>query len=244
MKFLVCIKQVPDVSSSVQTGRMVLNAYDASALEAVLVLSEGTDFEIDVVLVGPDSAKETIRKALAMGATRAAHILTNDDAQLDSGSISSILANYCRSGGYDVIACGKQSQDTDASLTGSMLAEHLQLPFVTNAVAVTMSLDSAGAVLTVTRQGDSGQEIFNLTTPCLITCSNDMNNPRIPSLKGIMGAKKKPIEVKEHTDLSPSKTRVVTIKEPPPRDGAQMMSGESDEQVGALVRALEEAGVL
>ncbi|MFT5144709.1 MAG: electron transfer flavoprotein beta subunit, partial [Thalassolituus oleivorans] len=122
MRFCVCIKQVPDISASVQTGRMVLNAYDASAVEEALVLTGDNDGTVDLVLIGPDSARETIRKALAMGADSATHIVREDAAQLDSQAISEILAAHFADAGYDVIATGKQSQDSDSGLAGSMLA--------------------------------------------------------------------------------------------------------------------------
>ncbi|HYW35334.1 MAG TPA: electron transfer flavoprotein subunit beta/FixA family protein, partial [Balneolaceae bacterium] len=134
MKFYVCIKQVPDVNAPIQikgeeliqdTSRMNLNAYDASAVEEALVLTEENEGEVEVVSVGPDKAQETIRKALAMGADKATHIKTNGDENFDSACYAAILASFFEDKEYDFIACGKQSQDTDAGLTGSMLAERL-----------------------------------------------------------------------------------------------------------------------
>jgi len=245
MIFLVCIKQVPDVSGNVQTGRMVLNAYDASAVEAALVLSEGTDNEIHLILIGPESARETIRKALAMGASSATHLVTSTDAKLDSGAIAELLAAFSRSREYDVIACGKQSQDVDAGLTGGMLAEHLGIPYATNAVGLEIQNGSSGTNLIVTRQGDSGQEILELPVPCLVTCSNDMNNPRIPSLKGIMQAKKKEIEALPAEEGIRSNTLVLSLEDPASRAPARILEGELEEQVTELVRVLEEeSGVL
>ncbi|MEL6615600.1 MAG: electron transfer flavoprotein subunit beta/FixA family protein, partial [Bacteroidota bacterium] len=180
MRFAVCINQVPDVAAPSQVrdgqlvldaGRVVLDAYAASAVEAALVLKEASGGEVEVVLVGPQKAAETLRKALAMGADSGTHLLTNDD--LDSGAVTALLANHLRDGGYDAVLLGKQSQDTDAGLVGGMLAEALGLPYVTNAVG----LEQEGDTLVVTRQGDSGQEIIALPTPGLVTCSNDMNDP-------------------------------------------------------------------
>ena len=142
MKFCVCIKQVPDVAANVQTGRTVLNAYDASAVEEALVIRDAVGGEVDLVLIGPTDATETIRKALAMGADSAVHIVT--DAEPDSHAASKILADHFADSTYDVILTGKQAQDTDAGLTGSMLAELLDLSYATNAVGLEVD-EAAGA---------------------------------------------------------------------------------------------------
>jgi len=176
---------------------MVLNAYDASAVEEALVLTEQHGGEVEVVLVGQQKATETIRKALAMGADKATHIVTDEDSSFDSGTYARILSKFFANKEFDVLSLGKQSQDTDAGLTGSMVAQHLQLPYATNAVGLTYENEK----LVVKRQGDAGQEIIELPTPCAVTCSNDMNEPRIPNLKGIMASKRKPIETVELDSL-------------------------------------------
>ena len=240
MNFCVCIKQVPDVQASMQTGRMVLNAYDASAVEEALVLSEGTDSVVDLVLIGPDTATETIRKALAMGASNAFHLKVDTLDGLDSHSIALLLNDFFSEHDYDVILTGKQSQDSDSGLAGGMLAELLGVPYASNAVG----LQQEGAALCVTRQGDAGQEILELHPPCLVTCSNDMNNPRIPSLKGIMAAKRKSIAVKE-VDASAPKTVTSDTFPPSPREAGVKWEGEAEELVGQLISKLQnEAGVL
>jgi len=251
MKFYVCIKQVPDVNAPIQikegeliqdTDRMILNAYDASAVEEALVLSEQHGGEVEVVSVGPPKASETIRKALAMGADKAVHIQTSGDSAFDSATYAEILATYFKDKEYDVISCGKQSQDTDAGLTGSMLAEKLDLPYATNAVGLEME----DGKLVVKRQGDSGQEMIELPPPCLVTCSNDMNEPRIPSLKGIMQSKRKPMDTVELTDLgidesslSP-KTTVTGYREKPPREAGKKYEGEPDEVAREVAKLLDE----
>jgi electron transfer flavoprotein beta subunit len=249
MKFCVCIKQVPDVSAPIQvrggelvydTGRTVLNAYDASAVEAALVLTEQHGGTVDVILIGPERAGETIRKALAMGADRGHHIVAPDLAELDSASVASVLAPRLEAEGYDVILTGKQSQDSDAGLTGGMLAERLGLPYATNAVG----LSREDAQLVVTRQGDGGQEIIALPTPCLVTCSNDMNDPRIPSLKGIMAAKRKPIEKEVANDLPDAAVKTLRYEPAPGREPGQKLEGEPQEMVAELVRRLDAANVL
>jgi electron transfer flavoprotein beta subunit len=250
MKFYVCIKQVPDVNAPIQikgeeliqdTNRMILNAYDASAVEEALVLTEQHDGEVEVVLIGPDKAKETIRKALAMGAQKATHIQTNGDENYDSATYASILAAFFKDKEYDVISCGKQSQDTDAGLTGSMLAELLDLPYATNAVGLEIEDDN----LVVKRQGDAGQEMIELPTPCLVTCSNDMNEPRIPSLKGIMQSKRKPMEKVELSSLNldesklSAKATITGYQEKPEREAGKKFEGEADEIAREVAQLLD-----
>jgi electron transfer flavoprotein beta subunit len=241
MRFCVCIKQVPDVSAAVQTGRMVLNAYDASAVEEALVLTQKHGGSVDLVLVGPESARETIRKALAMGAGGATHIIRDDAAGLDSRAVCEILAAHLATQEYDVIACGKQSQDSDAGLAGPMLAESLGRPYASNAVG----LEAGDGKLIVTRQGDSGQEVLELKTPCLVTCSNDMNNPRIPSLKGIMTAKRKPLTQIESSIESAGNTSVTGTEPVPTREAGQTFEGDPVELANLLVdRLVNEARVV
>lgn len=239
MKFCVCIKQVPDVTANVQTGRTVLNAYDASAVEEALVIRDDVGGEVDLVLIGPADATEVIRKALAMGADSAVHLVT--DAQPDSHAVSLILAEHFADREVDVILTGKQAQDTDAGLTGGMLAERLDRPYVSNAV----ELRADNSALLVTRQGDTGQEIIHLPTPCVVTCSNDMNDPRIPSLKGIMAAKRKTIETVELDSVPDSAVTVGEHRDPPGREPGVKWEGDVREMVGELIARLsDEAGVI
>ncbi len=241
MKFCVCIKQVPDVQASVQTGRMVLNAYDASAVEQALVINENGTDEIDLILIGPASATETIRKALAMGASNATHIVMENVADLDSSAIAHLLAESLKGSNYDAILTGKQSQDSDSGLAGGMLAELLGIPYATNAVGMEATADG----LLVTRQGDTGQEMLVLKAPCLVTCSNDMNNPRIPSLKGIMGAKRTTINTVQAGPVGTPKTKVEKTFPPAGRAPGLKMEGEPEELVAQLITKLQqEAGAI
>lgn len=182
-----------------------------------------------------------------MGADKATHITTNGDEEYDSATYAEILAKFFEDKEYDVISCGKQSQDTDAGLAGSMLAEHLDLPYATNAVGLSIE-DSE---LIVKRQGDSGQEVIGLPTPCLVTCSNDMNEPRIPSLKGIMQSKRKPMEGVSLDDLGVDesslqpKTKVTGYMEKPEREPGQKFEGEPEELAQKVAKLLdEEANVI
>lgn len=241
MRFAVCINQVPDVAAPSQVrdgqlvldaGRVVLDAYAASAVEAALVLKEASGGEVEVVLVGPEKASETVRKALAMGADSGTHLVT--DAELDSAAVVRLLADHLRDGGHDAVLLGKQSQDTDAGLVGGMLAEALGLPYVTNAVGLAQEAET----LVVTRQGDKGQEIIALPTPGLVTCSNDMNDPRIPNLKGIMASKRKPVESKA-VEASGVRVKTTGYANPPSREPGKTVDGDEPEAVAReLVRLL------
>jgi electron transfer flavoprotein beta subunit len=247
---------VPDVNAPLQikdgqliqdADRMILNAYDASAVEEALVLKEKHGGEVEVVCIGAAKASETIRKALAMGADKASHIQTSGDEYYDSGSYARILAKFFGDKEYDILSFGKQSQDTDSGLTGSMVAELLDLPYATNAVG----LDAEEGKLIVKRQGDSGQEIIELPTPCAVTCSNDMNEPRIPNLKGIMASKRKPVDQIElanlglsEDELSP-KTKVLGYEEKPEREAGKKYEGEPDEIARKVAQLLDtEANVI
>jgi electron transfer flavoprotein beta subunit len=167
-----------------------------------------------------------------MGADRGTHLVT--DAELDSAAVVGLLSEHLASGGHDAVLLGKQSQDTDAGLVGGMLAEALGLPYVTNAVG----LEAEGDTLVVTRQGDRGQEIIALPTPALVTCSNDMNDPRIPNLKGIMASKRKPVET---TEVEASGVTVTTTgyADPPAREPGVTVGGDTaDATARELVRLL------
>lgn len=256
MKFYVCIKMVPDVNAPIQikdgaliqdADRMTLNAYDASAVEEALVLTEKHGGEVEVVSIGPAKASETIRKALAMGADKATHIVTPENSTFDSGSYAKILSKFFEDKEYDILSLGKQSQDTDAGLTGSMVAQMLNLPYTTNAVGLEIENDK----LVVKRQGDSGQEIIELSTPCAVTCSNDMNEPRIPNLKGIMASKRKPVEQIELSALGideaelNARTSILSYEEKPARQAGKKFEGEADEIAREVAQLLDtQANVL
>lgn len=247
---------VPDVNAPLQikdgnliqdANRMILNAYDASAVEEALVLKEEHGGEVEVVSIGTAKASETIRKALAMGADKATHIVCSEEDTFDSGSYARILSEFFKDKDFDVLSLGKQSQDTDSGLTGSMVANLLDLPYATNAVGLSIE----NGKLIVKRQGDAGQEMIELPTPCAVTCSNDMNEPRIPNLKGIMASKRKPVEQIELADLVPDsdvltpKTSVAGYTEKPARKAGEKYEGEPDEIAQKVAQLLDtQANVL
>jgi len=261
MKIFVCCKHVPDVAMpfQIKEGRLlsedlnyVLNAYDASSVEAALVLKEAHGAEISLVLIGPDKAKEALRKGLAMGADNAFHL--NDSAfdGSDSHAYAKILHAFFKDKEFDFILCGKQSQDMDMGLTGGMLAQKLGIPYITNAVG--LEADPGSKTLSVKRQGDLGGEMVEMPFPSIITISNDMNDPRIPSLKGIMTSKKKPMEVIDLDGLglggesvgeSGSYSSIQNWSMPPEREPGIKLEGDPEELVTQLMEKLtNEAKVL
>ncbi|MBT3784997.1 electron transfer flavoprotein subunit beta/FixA family protein [bacterium] len=261
MKIYVCCKHVPDVAMpfQIKEGRLlsedlnyVLNAYDASSVEAALVLKETHEAEVSLVLIGPDKGKEALRKGLAMGADNAYHICDAAFEGSDSHAYAQILFQFFSDREYDFILCGKQSQDMDMGLTGGMLAQKLSIPYVTNAVG--LEVDSEAKSLTVKRQGDLGAEMVQTPFPSIVTCSNDMNDPRIPSLKGIMTSKKKPMEVIDLAGLgleesqvgsSGSSSAIVSWSLPPERQAGLKLEGDPEEIVTQLMEKLTtEAKVL
>ncbi|PCJ18426.1 MAG: electron transfer flavoprotein subunit alpha [Candidatus Cloacimonadota bacterium] len=262
MKFFVCCKQVPDVAMAFQIkdGELqkddlnyVLNAYDASAIEESLVIqSNVSELDLSLVLIGAEKGKEALRKGLAMGAKEAFHIEGDAFEGSDSHSAANVLEAFFKDKDYDAILCGKQSQDMDMGLTSGLLAQKLSIPYVTNAVA--LKVNEEAKTITVTRQGDEGQEMIELPFPCIVSCSNDMNEPRIPSLRGIMQSKKKPMNKIGVADLglsedqvgkSGSKSTLLSMDFPKARKAGEKFQGDADELVSTLIDKLtNEAKVL
>jgi len=249
----VCIKEVPDVDApfSVQDGdlafdtdRMSLNAYDASAVEAALRLTEEHGGEIEVVTVGPGDVTETIRKTLAMGADRAVHLTTEDEDAYDARAYAEVLAGYYRDADADALFCGKQSQDTDAGLTGADACGAARLAIRHQR----RGYRDRGKEARRGGQGDRGSKITELPSPCLVTCSIDMNAPRIPKLKGIMAAKKKPGDTRSAAGFGSSGaavTEVVGYEPVPEREPGEKLEGEPEEMARELAGRLgEEVNVL
>ncbi|MBW7877250.1 MAG: electron transfer flavoprotein subunit beta/FixA family protein [Candidatus Cloacimonetes bacterium] len=259
MKIYVCCKQVPDVAMTIQIkdGKFisegmnyVLNAYDASCVEEALVLKEKYGAEVTLVLIGDEAGKEALRKGLAMGADNAFHISDPALNNLGSQAAAKVLQAFFKGRDFDFILTGKQAQDSDMGLAGGILSGLLNLPYVTNAVG----LDVQDKMIVVKRQGDEGVEVLHMPMPSLITCSNDMNDPRIPSLKGIMASKKKPMEQVSLTDLGLSADEVLKESQksslksfglPPARKAGAKIEGDAQTLVATLMEKLtKEAKVL
>lgn len=247
---VVCIKQVPDTETRVKVaadGRtldptgvtMVLNPYDEFAVEQALRVKEQLGAgEVVVVTLGGAGVQTTLRNALAMGADRAIH-LKSDSAAPDSLTVARALADAIRGLDAGIVWLGKQAVDGDGAQVGPMLATLLGRP----CVSVIAKFELAGTTAKVEREIEGGREQIEVPLPAVFTADKGLNEPRFASLKGIMAAKKKPIEERPIALGAPLLERV-SLELPPPR-GAGRIVGEGVGAVPELVRALrEEAKVL
>ena len=250
MKLAVCVKRVPDMDVRFRIGadnvsvdqaglKFDLNDFDAWAVEAALQLKDkNAGSEVTVISLGPDVVQETIRKGLSMGADRGVH-LKADKVPFDGFAVASALAAELKSGDYDLILFGKMSPDSSNGVVGQMVAEMLGLP----CVSAISSLEIAGGKGTAKRELEGAQEIVEFPLPAVLTVDEGLNTARLPSLKGIMAAKKKPLESKAAQLPQPQLT--VTRLELPPERQAGRIIGEGAGAVPELVKLLQtEAKVL
>ncbi len=260
MKVMVCLKQVPhqdarlDVNSDgtwIQEDniKFEINSYDTYAIEEALRLKDAGDAEVVVVSIGPDRVTQALRTALGMGADRAVHINDPDAHGADALGSAKILAAVAREVGADVIFTGLMADDDNASAIPPMLAELLDMPSATGVVATDISEGS----IKVERELEGGAlEVVDLPKPCLIAIQTGANQVRYASLKGIMQAKKKPVDVKTLADLGladsvggdHNKTTINKIYVPARGDSAEILEGSTDEVVAQLVTKIKELGLL
>ena len=246
---VVCIKQVADTETRVKVAAdgksldpagvtWILNPYDEFAIEQALAVREKQGAgEVVVISLGGAGVQTTIRNALAMGADRAIHLRA--DVPFDSLGVARSLAAGIAPLKPDLVWLGRQAVDDDAGQVGPMLAELLDLPCVT--VVAAFELEGGKAV--VEREIEGGREVVYVTLPAVFTTDKGLNQPRYASLKGIMAAKKKPIEEKPADPAEPV-LEVVSLELPPPR-GAGRIVGQGAAAVPDLIRALrEEAKVI
>ncbi|HMY43399.1 MAG: electron transfer flavoprotein subunit beta/FixA family protein [Chitinophagales bacterium] len=240
MKFLVCISLVPDTTTKISfvdndtkfnTDKVqwILNPYDEwYALVRALELKEANGGTVTVVNVGGAANDATIRKALAIGADDAIRIDASGD--LDSYAIASEIAAVAKSGGYDLVLLGKETISDNGSNVGGMVAELLDLPFISYA----SKLDVAGSTATIERDIEGGEEILSVDAPFVISCAKGMAEARIPNMKGIMAAKTKPLNVVTPQGTA-SLTATVKYELPPAKSACKMISPDN---VGELVQLL------
>ena len=248
MKLAVCINHVPDTATKTniaadgktidRTGvTYTIGPYDEFALEECLRLKEKNGGDVTAISLGGDTHKETLRKALAMGADKA--ILLKDDNARDSFAVARALADYLKEISPDVVFFGKQSVDYDDGAVGVMVAEMLGMP----SVSVCVKLEIVNGKATAEREIEGGREVVEATLPAVFTAQKGLNEPRYPSLKGIMGAKSKPIEERPASVVA-GKTELIKMEKPPAKAGGKIV-GTDASAVPELVRLLhEEAKVI
>jgi electron transfer flavoprotein beta subunit len=252
MKIAVCIKRVPDSETRVKIAadgksldeagvKFVLNPYDEFAVEEALRRKEqaGTaGGEVAVICVGPAVAQETIRTALAMGADRGV-LLQADKIPADPFETAKVLAAELKGANWDLILFGRMAIDDYNTQVGSLVAELLGLPCVT----AVSHLDIEGTKGVAEREIEGGIEVVDFPLPAVLTADKGLNEPRYAALKGIMAAKKKPLEVRS-VQPGNGAFEVVALTPPPARKEGKIV-GEGAGAVGELVRLLrEEAKVL
>ena len=244
-KILVPVKRVPDYEMKVKISsegnsiategiKWIVNPFDEIAVEEALRIKEAVgDVEIVIVSIGPDGTTEQIRTALAMGADRA--ILVKTDESIDSDAASRILQAVYARDEFDLVIMGKQAIDSDANQCGQLLSARLGLPQATFASKVVLKDDWSAA--DVTREVDGGLETITVSLPAVITTDLRLNEPRYPSLPGIVKAKKKPLEELSLADLAidaSPKVRVVKMELP-----AERSAGIKVDSVDQLVDKLQ-----
>jgi electron transfer flavoprotein beta subunit len=244
MKIVVCASHVPDTASRIKVGTdgktidptgvtYIINPYDEYAVEEALKLKEKLGAgEVVIITLGGEKSKETIRKALAMGADSG--ILLKDEAQRDSLGIAKALAEEIKTQGAQIVFMGKQSVDYDNSIVGQLTAELLNY----NCVPVCVKLEINGDKITAEREVEGGKEIVETSMPAVITCQKGLNEPRYASLKGIMASKKKTIEEKTAIAYTPT-SEVINMHLPAGKNPGRIVGSDAS-AVPELVRLLKE----
>jgi len=241
MKIAVCVKHVPEGHSRLdpsskrldRSGEGALNHFDANAVEEALRLKGDSDTEVVVVSLGPAKAADSLRKALAMGADRA--VLVSDDAAAGSDLVatSMVLAKALERESADLVLFGQQASDGDGAVLWAAVAERLHRPVVSQVAELTLQEGS----LRLKRQTEFGYDVIEAPLPAVVAVSDAINEPRYPSLKGIMGAKKKPFETLSLADIgvdagaageAGSKTEVLVLGEPPSRADARKIEDDGN----------------
>lgn len=254
MNIIVLVKSVIDVELNIRVkdGEVVkdglnyiLSKWDENALEAALQLKEAGEGEVTAVTVGPDRAGEALRKALAMGADKGVHVNDPAAAGSDAFGIAKILAKVIQRNAFDLVIAGRQSQDTDLGATGPVLAELLGVPLAVNVIEIDPK--PAGGKLNIKRKGDVGVELIEIALPALLTANDSLNEPRLASLRGIMAARKKPMDILTLSDLgidpetvgaAGSGIEIVEFQPPPQRAAGQKFEGEPEEIARQVVELL------
>ncbi len=255
MNIVVCVKQVPDakdVRLDPETNTLaregvqsIMNPYDQHAVEEAVRLKEQLGGEVTVLSMGPPQAQDVLKQAISCGADKGVLISDRAFAGADTWATSYTLARAVKKlGSFDLILCGKQAIDGDTAQVGPGLAIQLGIPFVT---CIQKIREAGETELVMERMMDDGYDVLAAGYPLLLTVVKDINEPRVPSLKGKMKAKKAEITILSADDvgadprkigLAGSPTQVVDVFPPPPRGERALLTGSIDEQVKQLVEKL------
>lgn len=261
MNIVVCIKQVPDTTEvrlDPKTGTLIrdgvpsiINPDDKSGLEAALKLKDEVGAKVTVITMGPPQAEKALRDAIALGADKAVLISDRNFAGADTLSTSYTLARAIKKiNDYDIIICGKQAIDGDTAQVGPEIAEELDIPCIT----YVSKIDEIGDdFIVLERMMEEGKQVIKSPLPVLITVVKEINEPRIPSLRGKMRARKQEITIwnaatlaceVDRIGLQGSPTVVVKIFAPPERTAGEMITGDIRMQAEKIVRKLREDGII
>jgi len=260
MDIVVCIKQVPDTTEvriNPETNTLIregvpsiVNPMDENAVEEALRLKDRHGGKVTVITMGPPQATEALKQCIAMGADEVYLISDRAFAGSDTWATSYTLAKAINKlGNFDLILCGKQAIDGDTAQVGPGIAEWLNIPQITFAIKVEIN----GKTAKVERFLEEANEVAEIPLPAVITVVKQINEPRPPSLKGMMRAKKAEIKTLSAQEieadpafcgLKGSPTRVVKIFAPPAKGGGEMLSGAADEMVAAVVGKLRERKII
>ena len=263
MKICVLVKEVPDAAVEKRmdpnskrldrSGEKNLNPFDTHAIEAAMQIREGGAVDVDeivAVTMGPDSAVRALHKAVSLGADRSVHL--TDDALAGSDVVATgyALAQALKAENPDLVLLGQQSDDGECYTIGAVVADHLQMPSLTQVIKIDVSEGS----LRCERQAEYGYDTVDVQLPAVISVGDAINEPRYPSLKAIMGAKKKQLDTKSAGDVEidssrvgegGSKTAVLSINPPPEKQAGEIIEDEdTDETVQKIVSWLEERKLL
>lgn len=259
MKICVLVKEVPDAAVQKRidpstmrldrSGEKNLNPFDTHALEAAMQIKEGGAIpveEIVAVTMGPDSAVRALHKAVALGADRSVHLSDEALAGSDVCATGYALAKVLESESPDLVLLGQQSDDGECYTIGAVVADHLKMPSLTQVIKI----DVADGKLRCERQAEYGYDTVEVELPAVISVGDAINEPRYPSLKAIMGAKKKPLDTKAAGDVgieagqvgeAGSKTQVLALNPPPAKEAGEIIEDEdTNETVEKIVAWLDE----
>ena len=260
MKILVCLKQVPHQDARLDVRpdgawiqeeniKFEINSYDTYALEEALRVKDKGECEVVVASIGPERVTQALRTALGMGADRAVHVKDAAADGSDALGVAKILAAVAKAESPDLVLMGLMSDDGNAASVAQMLGQLMGVPSATAVVKV----EHQSGEVRVERELEGGAlEVVDLPRPCVLAVQTGLNQVRYASLKGIMAAKRKTIDVKTAADLGlagqvgagAAKVRIEKLYTPPKGQGAEMLSGGVDDVVGKLLAKIKELGLL